>query len=76
MIILPASRRLLAEAALNQLKVDVAEHAFVRCKDYQGIRLSKKVSQLSNEQMKLAEIAAYSGHFEEAEKIYLDIDRR
>jgi len=72
----PRLWRLLAEAALNQLKVDVAEHAFVRCKDYQGIRLSKKVSQLSNEQMKLAEIAAYSGHFEEAEKIYLDIDRR
>ena len=31
---------------------------------------------MSSEPMKLAEIAAYSGRFEEAEKIYLDIDRR
>ena len=69
-------RRLLAEAALEQLNVDVAEHSFVRCKDYQGIKLTKKLNQLTSEPMKLAEIASYSGRFEEAEKIYLDIDRR
>ena len=66
----------MAEAALEQLNIEVAEHSFVRCKDYQGIKLTKKLNQLTSEPMKLAEIAAYSGKFEEAEKIYLDIDRR
>jgi len=72
----PRLWRLLAEAALEQLNIEVAEHSFVRCKDYQGIKLTKKLNQLTSEPMKLAEIAAYSGKFEEAEKIYLDIDRR
>lgn len=72
----PRLWRLLAEAALEQLDLPVAEHAFVRCKDYQGIKLVKKVAQVQNEKMKLAEIAAYFHRFEDAEKIYLDMDRR
>nr|XP_009858071.1 WD repeat-containing protein 35 [Ciona intestinalis] len=72
----PRLWRLLAEAALDQLNLEVAEHAFVRCKDYQGIRLSKRVAQLHSEPLKLAEIAAYFRRFEDAEKIYIDMDRR
>ena len=67
---------MLAEAALGQLNLTVAEHAFVRCKDYQGISLTKRLDQLSSEPMRLAEISSYFGKFEEAEKIYLDMDRR
>ncbi|CAK8696266.1 unnamed protein product [Clavelina lepadiformis] len=72
----PRLWRLLAEAALEQLDLDVAEQAFVRCKDYQGIGLSKKVEQLHSESMKAAEIAAYFRRFEDAERIYLEMDRR
>uniref|UniRef100_H2ZPD4 WD repeat-containing protein 35 n=1 Tax=Ciona savignyi TaxID=51511 RepID=H2ZPD4_CIOSA len=72
----PRLWRLLAEAALDQLNLEVAEHAFVRCKDYQGIGLSKRVDQLHSEPLKLAEIAAYFRRFEDAEKIYIDMDRR
>ena len=66
----------MAEAALERLDLDVAEHAFVRCKDYQGIGLSKKVAQLRDGQMRAAEVAAYFRKFEEAERIYLEMDRR
>lgn len=54
----------------------MAEQAFVRCKDYQGIELVKRVDKLQSEDMKQAEVAAYFGRFEEAEKMYLDMDRR
>lgn len=69
-------RRLLAEAALQKLELKMAEQAFVRCKDYQGIELVKRVAKLQNENMKQAEVAAYFSRFEEAEKMYLDMDRR
>nr|CAB3267696.1 WD repeat-containing protein 35 [Phallusia mammillata] len=72
----PRLWRLLAEGSLGKLDLDIAEHAFVRCKDYQGIGLSKRVAQLGNEPMKQAEIAAYFRRFEEAERCYLEMDRR
>lgn len=54
----------------------MAEHAFVRYQDYQGIKLSKKLAQLTDESMRTAEVAAYFQKFEEAERIYLEMDRR
>jgi len=69
-------RRLLAESALEQLNLKVAEQAFVRCKDYQGIEFVKRLGNLQNENMKQAEVAAYFRRFEEAERKYLDMDRR
>ncbi|KAM9476708.1 WD repeat-containing protein 35 [Clarias gariepinus] len=72
----PRLWRLLAEAALQKLELKTAEQAFVRCKDYQGIELVKRVDKLQSEDMKQAEVAAYFGRFEEAEKMYLDMDRR
>lgn len=70
------SRRLLAEAALQKLDLKTAEKAFVRCKDYQGIEFVKRLANLQSEPMKQAEVAAYFGSFEEAERMYLDMDRR
>lgn len=54
----------------------MAEQAFVRCKDYQGIGFVKHLGNLQSEPMKQAEVAAYFGSFEEAEHMYLDMDRR
>lgn len=125
------NRRLLAESALEQLNLKVAEQAFVRCKDYQGIEFVKRLGNLQvchifksekcffintnvalrrnysvcihlfrilshlflewevmmfwirhssnvlqNENMKKAEVCAYFRRFEEAERKYLDMDRR
>ncbi|XP_066268365.1 WD repeat-containing protein 35-like isoform X1 [Branchiostoma lanceolatum] len=72
----PRLWRLLAEAALEKLDLPTAEQAFVRCKDYQGIEFVKKLGNLQSESMKNAEVAAYFKRFEEAERVYLDIDRR
>uniref|UniRef100_A0A3Q3JRB8 WD repeat-containing protein 35 n=1 Tax=Monopterus albus TaxID=43700 RepID=A0A3Q3JRB8_MONAL len=72
----PRLWRLLAEAALQKLDLKTAEHAFVRCKDYQGIEFVKRLANLQSEPMKQAEVAAYFSRFEEAERMYLDMDRR
>uniref|UniRef100_A0A667ZDW3 WD repeat-containing protein 35 n=1 Tax=Myripristis murdjan TaxID=586833 RepID=A0A667ZDW3_9TELE len=72
----PRLWRLLAEAALQKLDLKTAEQAFVRCKDYQGIEFVKRLGNLQSEAMKQAEVAAYFSRFEEAERMYLDMDRR
>ncbi|CAG5866211.1 unnamed protein product [Menidia menidia] len=72
----PRLWRLLAEAALQKLDLKTAEQAFVRCKDYQGIEFVKRLGNLQREPMKQAEVAAYFGRFEEADRMYLDMDRR
>ncbi|XP_073481441.1 WD repeat-containing protein 35 isoform X2 [Aquarana catesbeiana] len=72
----PRLWRLLAEAALQKLDLQTAEQAFVRCKDYQGIEFVKRLGNLQSEPMKQAEVSAYFGRFEEAERMYLDMDRR
>ncbi|CAG5134548.1 unnamed protein product, partial [Candidula unifasciata] len=72
----PRLWRLLAEAALEQLNLKVAETAFVKCKDYQGIEFVKRLGNLQNENIKQAEVASYFRRFEDAERIYLDMDRR
>ncbi|XP_057715760.1 WD repeat-containing protein 35 isoform X1 [Corythoichthys intestinalis] len=72
----PRLWRLLAEAALQKLDLKTAEQAFVRCKDNQGIEFVKRLGNLQSEPMKQAEVAAYFSRFEEAERMYLDMDRR
>ncbi|XP_023301844.2 WD repeat-containing protein 35 [Lucilia cuprina] len=72
----PRLWRLLAEAALKKLELDIAENAFVRCSNYQGIQLVKRLRTIPSEMLQKAEIAAFYGEFEEAEKLYIDGDRR
>lgn len=67
---------MLAEAALHKLDLKMAEKAFVHCRDYPGILFIKHLDKLKGESMKQAEVAAYFGSFEEAERMYLDMDRR
>ena len=69
-------RRLLAEAALDQLDLQTAEAAFVRCKDYPGIQFTKQLENVQSVALKRAEIAAYFKRFDEAEKLYLEADRK
>nr|XP_032817286.1 WD repeat-containing protein 35 isoform X1 [Petromyzon marinus] len=72
----PRLWRLLAEAALKQLNLEMAERACVRCKDFQGLEFVKRLGSLQSQAMKQAEVAAYFSRFEEAERMYLDMDRR
>ncbi|CAN8003269.1 unnamed protein product [Ixodes pacificus] len=72
----PRLWQLLAEAALQKMDFQTAETAFVRCRDYQGIQFVKHIANLPNEDIRKAEVKAYFKQFDDAEKIYLDIDRR
>ncbi|XP_078204571.1 WD repeat-containing protein 35 isoform X5 [Callithrix jacchus] len=72
----PRLWRLLAEAALQKLDLHTAEQAFVHCRDYQGIKFVKRLGKLLSESMKQTEVVGYFGRFEEAEKMYLEMDRR
>jgi WD repeat-containing protein 35 len=62
----------LAEKALEQLNFEVADRAFVSCRNYQGIQFVKRLKVLSSRQKQRAEVSAYFGRFEEAEQLYLE----
>ncbi|KAI1284858.1 WD repeat-containing protein 35 [Halotydeus destructor] len=68
--------RLLAETALRQLDLENAEVAMVRCKDFKSIQFVKRLAKLQNADLKRAEILAYFGEFDAAEKVYLECDRK
>lgn len=72
----PRLWRLLAEAALKTLDFETAENAFVRSSNYSGIQLIKKLKTIKTETLQKAEVAAFFGNFDEAEKLYIDADRR
>ncbi|KAK3238460.1 WD repeat-containing protein 35 [Cymbomonas tetramitiformis] len=71
----PRLWRILAEYALEQLDFTIADKAFVRCADYQGIQFVKRLQLLDDKAKQHAEVAAYFKRFDEAETIYRDIDR-
>ena len=54
----------------------MAEKAFVRCSDYQGIQFVKRLKVLDSSAKQNAEVAAYFKRFEDAERMYLEMDRR
>ena len=72
----PRLWRLLGESSLKKLDLENAESAFVRCTNYQGIQFLKKLRSIQNVNIQKAEIAAFFGDFDEAEKLYIDADRR
>jgi len=72
----PRLWRLLAEAALAKLDFATADKAFVQCVDYMGVQFVKRCRLLDDEKKQQAEVAAYFGKFDEAERIYRDMDRR
>lgn len=66
---------LLAEHALESLDFTIADKAFVRAADYQGIQFVKHLQKLGDEKKQKAEIAAFLKRFDEAEGIYTEMDR-
>ena len=71
----PKLWRILGEAAMEALKLDAAEEAFIHCKDYFTIQIIKKIKNYKDDEIKKAEIAAYFGRHEEAEELHRSIDR-
>ena len=71
----PRLWRLLAEAALERLDFPIADKAFVRCGDYQGIQLVKRLHTLDDVDKQRAEVAKHFMRFDEAERLYHAMDR-
>ena len=88
-------RKLLAEASLEQLELEMAEKAFVKCRDFAGIQFVKKLHHLDvsnffvffilfktlsthtltqSEEKQRAQVATYFQKFDEAERLYLELD--
>ncbi|KAJ8668012.1 hypothetical protein QAD02_009675 [Eretmocerus hayati] len=72
----PRLWRLLGEHALRKLELDAAENAMVRCADYLGIRFIKRLQGIHEPGLRRAEVLAFLGDYDEAEKVYLELDRR
>ncbi len=74
----PRLWRLLAQSALEELDLNMAERALVRCGDYFGLQLVKQLRTmvLSDKMKARAEVAVYLSKFDEAEIIYREIDRK
>ena len=72
----PRLWRLLAEAALEKLDFVTADRAFVQCVDYMGVQFVKRCQLLDDEKKQAAEVATYFGKFDEAERLYREMDRR
>jgi WD repeat-containing protein 35 len=67
---------LLAEHSLGQLDFAHAEKAVIRCKEYPAIQFVKRVKSLDDPNKQKAEVHAYYHRFDEAEKIYKEMDRK
>ncbi|XP_011503648.1 PREDICTED: WD repeat-containing protein 35 [Ceratosolen solmsi marchali] len=72
----PRLWRLLGEHALRLLDLEAAENAMVRCTDYLSIRFVKKLRGIHDSGLQRAEVLAFLGDYDEAEKLYLELDRR
>ena len=48
----------------------------MHCVDYMGVQFVKRCRLLDDEKKQAAEVAQYFGRFDEAEKLYCDMDRR
>eukprot|EP01147_Barroeca_monosierra_P005562 gene5562-8932_t len=71
----PRLWRLLAESALSKLDFEISEKAFVRCNDLHGIHFVRRLLQLEDKQKQQAEVHIYFQKFDEAQQLYLSMDR-
>ncbi|EFA11044.2 WD repeat-containing protein 35 isoform X1 [Tribolium castaneum] len=71
----PRLWRLLAEGALREMNLSMAESAFVRSRDYARVLFVKKLKDINSNAIRKARIATYFKNFDEAEKTYMEADR-
>ena len=71
----PKLWRRLAEDGLKASNFVVADKAFVRCNDYHGFQILKRLQQLDDPRKQEAEVAAYFADFGKCEEIYMAMDR-
>ena len=68
--------KLIAETALDKFNFNIAERAFVKTDDYDGVKLIQRLQNFDEKNKQKAEISAWYGRYDEAEDIYRTIDRK
>ena len=72
----PRLWKIVAEAALNKLDLDIAQKAYIKTDDYQGLMFVSKLKKLDDPSKQKAEVAVFFKNYDEAEEIYKGIDRK
>lgn len=70
----PRLWRLLADAALKRDDIEMAEFAFIKSQDYVGILHINKLRNI-NDATRRAYTALFLKQFDEAEKLFVEMDR-
>ena len=65
----PRLWKIVAEAALYKIDLDIAQKAFVKVDDYQGLMFIGKLKKLEDPMKQKAEIAVFFKNYDEAEEI-------
>jgi WD repeat-containing protein 35 len=73
---LPCLWKLIAEKALDQSNYPMAQKAFVRAADYQGLQFLKRLQKIPDLKKQQAEVAVFFSKFDVAERLYLGMDRK
>ena len=72
----PRLWKIVAEAALNKIDLEMAQKAFVKIDDYQGLMFVNKLKKLEDPMKQKAEVSIFFKNYDEAEEIYKSIDRK
>ncbi|KAJ1362043.1 WD repeat-containing protein 35 [Parelaphostrongylus tenuis] len=73
---IPCDGALLTEVALLRLDISTAEYAYVKMRDYCGLRFCERIMEIQDPHLKKAEIFIHLGRASDAEKVYIEQDRR
>ena len=71
----PKLWRILGEAALEIVELNLAEECFIHCRDYHTIKTIVKLKKITNRHVQRAHIAAHFGRHDEAEELFRAEDR-
>lgn len=71
----PRLWHLLAVETLKKDDIDMAEYAFIKSQDYVGILHISKLRNISDNRIRKAYICLFLKQFDEAEKIFIEMDR-
>lgn len=71
----PRLWRLLADAALKKDDIEMAEFAFIKSQNYVGIMHINKLRTISESKTRRAYTALFLKQFDEAERLFVEIDR-
>lgn len=71
----PRLWRLLADAALKQDDIEMAEYAFIKSQNYAGILHINKLRKIQDDKTRKAYNALFLKQFDDAEELFVEMDR-